>query len=632
MEEQEYISILMTTYNSEKWVRRAMESVLTAADANCEIVVVDDGSTDGTVDILREYEEKDPRVLVIEIEHGGLSCARRTAYENSSGESIVFVDSDDIMHPNAIADLRAASTPDCDIVVGNVSVRNTNGTSTLLYSGHRREVSPEEFLKHILLNYQDITVLGKKFARRLLCTYEWDTDTVLEGIFHRALLLSIICAATGTVVIAPSSVVYSYIRRPNSLSAMLNLRAASLERLWMTISKLPLPRKEYVEWGLSLIDRTMLSRGLPFGKDFTPAIHLLEAAKGLDLTDEQQRIVRKLRDSKFRMREARRLVREGKLTTVSPHITFIIPVYNNFSALHKTVESIFDTGFRNIEVMIVDDGSLNGVGVKVNSYAISYPRLHLRKHTSHRGLMQARLTGLQAARGHAVMFLNPGDTIEPQGILDALTLVDGGCDIAMMGARTYGCNSEFGTDIFRPSDAPRLSESNASIFTGLLERTSLPHSICFGIGRTEFMKSIDFECTDDDALCDTLWLMNIMCHDPKLRCTDSIGYVQRRHACNKRNAEDRCRSHVALGQASLGMLKRIGRDDDTHRASVAKGVTLSITRTLTSVMRTPFFGRRRAHKLAYNIFSSVPLCHFYASAESDAPDPEECLRQAAEAL
>ena len=93
------ISVVIPVYNMEKYLRECLDSVLGQTFAEIEVICINDGSTDGSLAVLREYEAKDSRLLVIDKENEGLSIARNTALETAQGKYILFVDSDDDIDP-----------------------------------------------------------------------------------------------------------------------------------------------------------------------------------------------------------------------------------------------------------------------------------------------------------------------------------------------------------------------------------------------------------------------------------------------------------------------------------------------------------------------------------------------------
>lgn len=95
------VSIIVPVYNVEEYLPECLESLVNQTLADIEIICVDDGSTDNSLDVLNQYSQKDIRIKVISQKNAGVSIARNTGIENASGEYIMFVDSDDSLIPEA---------------------------------------------------------------------------------------------------------------------------------------------------------------------------------------------------------------------------------------------------------------------------------------------------------------------------------------------------------------------------------------------------------------------------------------------------------------------------------------------------------------------------------------------------
>lgn len=89
------ITVIVPVYNVENYLRKCLDSIISQTYKNIEIVVVNDGSTDASGEICKEFAEIDHRITYIEQENAGLSAARNTGLENMSGDYVTFVDSDD---------------------------------------------------------------------------------------------------------------------------------------------------------------------------------------------------------------------------------------------------------------------------------------------------------------------------------------------------------------------------------------------------------------------------------------------------------------------------------------------------------------------------------------------------------
>jgi succinoglycan biosynthesis protein ExoO len=122
------VSVIMPAFNAERYLHTAVESVLRQTLADLELLIVDDGSTDGTVALARGYAERDARVHVFEQANAGPGPARNTGFRHGSGRLFAFLDSDDewddtfLEEHVAILDAR----PDVDVLVGNA--RNRGGS------------------------------------------------------------------------------------------------------------------------------------------------------------------------------------------------------------------------------------------------------------------------------------------------------------------------------------------------------------------------------------------------------------------------------------------------------------------------------------------------------------------------
>ena len=94
------ITIIVPVYNNEKYLRKCLSSLCDQTYKNIEILIVDDGSNDSSGAISDEFAEKDPRVVVIHKENGGVAMARNVALRKAKGDYFMFVDSDDWVEPD----------------------------------------------------------------------------------------------------------------------------------------------------------------------------------------------------------------------------------------------------------------------------------------------------------------------------------------------------------------------------------------------------------------------------------------------------------------------------------------------------------------------------------------------------
>jgi glycosyltransferase involved in cell wall biosynthesis len=98
------VTVLVAVYNTEKYLHKSLDSLLAQTYTDLEILCVDDGSSDGSLEILHEYAERDKRIQVFHLnENKGPAVARNTAISHSTGDLVAFLDSDDWLSPTSIA-------------------------------------------------------------------------------------------------------------------------------------------------------------------------------------------------------------------------------------------------------------------------------------------------------------------------------------------------------------------------------------------------------------------------------------------------------------------------------------------------------------------------------------------------
>lgn len=121
-------SIIVPVYNVEKYLDKCLNSLVNQKNDNYEIIIVNDGSTDNSQNIINEYKKKYPKLIkTLKKENGGLSSARNYGIDNSNGEYLLFVDSDDYVsdnYLNAIDNYVKNNT--LDILVFNFNAVNDN--------------------------------------------------------------------------------------------------------------------------------------------------------------------------------------------------------------------------------------------------------------------------------------------------------------------------------------------------------------------------------------------------------------------------------------------------------------------------------------------------------------------------
>lgn len=115
---EELISIIVPVYNAEKTLDRCVAALVGQTYRNLEIILVNDGSKDGSLEICRRFAAEDSRIRVIDKPNGGVSSARNAGLDAAGGEFVMFCDSDDWAEPDWCKTLRSAYRPEMLVMCG----------------------------------------------------------------------------------------------------------------------------------------------------------------------------------------------------------------------------------------------------------------------------------------------------------------------------------------------------------------------------------------------------------------------------------------------------------------------------------------------------------------------------------
>lgn len=184
------ISLVVPIYNVENYLRMCLDSIANQTYSNIEILLVNDGSPDGSAAICQEFVARDSRFHYIEKENGGLSDARNVGIARAQGEFLSFVDSDDWIEPTYVEDLyRAALLNDAEVVVSNYQEFHQERNVYLIHlfeDYYETHYSGEELIQQLpLLERRDlsfITSWGILFARRLFDVTSFPKGKMIEDI------------------------------------------------------------------------------------------------------------------------------------------------------------------------------------------------------------------------------------------------------------------------------------------------------------------------------------------------------------------------------------------------------------------------------------------------------------------
>lgn len=195
------VSVIVPVYNVEKYLKRCLDSLINQTLSDIDIICINDGSKDSSLQILEQYAQKDSRIVIYNQENSGLSVARNTGLEHASGEYIGFVDSDDWVDLDFYEKLyNSAKNNNADIAVADFirehsnkkpkrlklkeeKIYTTSEDKFMICKVHREgcvwnKIYRTEFIKSINLKFvpkmyyedRDFTIRSLYFSKKLVTT------------------------------------------------------------------------------------------------------------------------------------------------------------------------------------------------------------------------------------------------------------------------------------------------------------------------------------------------------------------------------------------------------------------------------------------------------------------------------
>ena len=244
-----FVTLIIPIYNAERYLRRCLDSVMEQTYADMEVLLMNDGSTDGSLAICREYEEKDLRFRTIDKENTGVSDTRNQAMLLARGTYLQFLDSDDWLTPDATESLaEAARADDCDLVVADFYRVNGKRYVEKKHIKKTHVMTREEFAMEMAEDPADFyygVMWNKLYRKSILLEHQIQCDTSMNWCEDFVLNLQMIRHAERFRALQKP--IYYYMKRKGSL---VSTEAVSTEAVKVKFELLEKYRDLYQSIGL----------------------------------------------------------------------------------------------------------------------------------------------------------------------------------------------------------------------------------------------------------------------------------------------------------------------------------------------------------------------------------------------
>ncbi len=485
MMKQKYpkVSILMPSLNSGAFLRECMESVVKQTLKEIEIICIDAGSTDGTLEILREYERKDQRIRVIVSDKKSMGYQYNLGLDAASGDYVGMVETDDWIEPDTFECLwTAAHREDVDIVAANQYLYYTKPEicnirfENLSHCPYEQKFYPQDVLhsfavkpliwsaiyRRSMLKENGIRFNETPGASFQDTGFHYMVMTVAKTAFFLNQYFYHYRSDNENQSINSDGKVYCLCDEAHYYEQFLEGRPADKLRLF----------KPYTSWKYDKYYWNYFRIAPQFQWEFLMRFReefMQHRKAGLLETDPfntsaynafrkgyNEIIDNPVSFFKKTCRKYCTIPKEGKLleaevlregSSVSPDVSIIIPLCNEENRVTESLESARGQTLKNIEIICVDDGSDDATLRILMEQADTDKRLTV-LHQGNQGTASAKNKGLKHARGRYVMFLYAGDRLREDAVESLVLFADKygldvvGFDFAPLSEKDRDCEAD----------------------------------------------------------------------------------------------------------------------------------------------------------------------------------------------
>lgn len=568
------VSVIVPVYNGEAYIRQCVESILDQSLREVQVICVDDGSTDGTVQVLEELCKKDDRLQILKQKNQYAGAARNFGMSVAEGEYLIFLDADDFFHSQMLETMYQKCKEDkaqicvCD---GQIYDENTKEYLNVDYFLKRNDLPgvrpfsrkdmPEKifnfttsapwnkmferaFVEEKQLKFQDIRRANDLYfcnmalalAERITTTeerlvnYRRGHGTSLQAMKHNE-PLDFYYAMLKLQEGLEKAKIFSSIEKSFANfclgGCLYNLNTAKSGKGYSAIYRI------LKEEGFEKLHITGHSAGYFYMKNYYEQMQaILKEQPEVVVYEQMQEMEREIWHLKRGMAENLDFFKEISLEG-TPKVSVIIPVYNVQEYLEECVESVRSQTLKNIEIICVNDGSTDESPRILRELEKQDSRIKI-VDKPNGGLSSARNLGMKEASGEYILFLDSDDYLD----LTALKTL-------YLYAKYYELDEMFyNASVFFDTKEVEEENSNYSgyyrrngfypetltgreLFVQLMQNHDFKPSACLQILRREFLEEHQIRFYEGILHEDNLFTMQCISLAKRTRLLDRDFYKRR---------------------------------------------------------------------------------------------------------
>lgn len=464
------LSIIVPVYNSAKYLRECLESLINQTYKDIEIVCVNDGSTDNSLSILNEYAKKDSRIKVICQNNGGTSSARNLGYKNSNGEFVTFVDSDDYLDLNTY-EIALNAIGDSDLLCFGIKVfgkvnREQRNFDSIYY---RIKFQGEQVVTKRKIMRTDASASNKIFRRNILDKYKISFP---EGYYYEDAEFFYKYTVNCNKIYYLQEYFYNYRRSEKSIMAetfqgtpkaidhlfivkhifdyYVNFNKLKDNKdlfLWIFRNYFNMAYKNSDKNTKPIVLKMATEYAFEFDKQLNMKSNFIKVLKEKNYNNAYipdlkwyQKIYKskKIYDA-FNNRRLLikyflgfRFITNQKKQCAHPRISVIMPAYNAETYIRDAINSILTQTYSDFEFIIINDGSTDNTANIVREYNDN--RIVFIDNKNNQGLINVLNYGLSIAKGEYIARMDADDISYPQRFEKQVKFLDKHEDVGVVGS------------------------------------------------------------------------------------------------------------------------------------------------------------------------------------------------------
>ena len=465
------ISIIIPVYNKQKYIAKTVESVLDQTFHDFEILLIDDGSTDGSGSICDDLSSSDQRIKVFHTENRGVSAARNLGIRNAAGKYISFIDADDYIDNSFLAKLRNSIIEnDSDLAVcgyeeirngkRDVHIRKELHSGSLVYEALRQDILcilwNKLYVKEKIRHFFDESISTCEdsiFCSRYFIDNDPKMSFVQEPLYHYMV-------REGGLTSGIQQGAFDGIRKLIQINLEISgkikdeqLRLLAVHHAYKVYfyGIYTYIFENLVDGSISREDLSLVSQ-IIHDEEYRMIIRVVLKYPFKDRRAEKTGIgeffiilfsLLKWKRAVLTVSKAKKRIKQ---VVNEPLVSIVIPVYNAEEYLEETLRSVSGQSYRNLEIICVDDGSSDN-SLSILKKAKSSDSRIIILSQANQGAGTARNLGMDAARGEYILFFDADDILNKNAVKTLVKAVArSDTDIVFFGYRKFSGGKRIHTD------------------------------------------------------------------------------------------------------------------------------------------------------------------------------------------